>query len=266
MDKIPGMKMKSPKKPAAKTEDRMTKARPLAKSNLVLKCDYREEDFIYWPRPSEVELAGLAAQLARSSKANPKHLVAQAWALYRESCRVIQADYREVQAQLDFDSRQDPECDFGERSEVELLQVPAPKKYPVPFAKAELLLLPKRTGRTADRAAVMREYIFAVVLQDCFVLRPKLAPASYWELDPEALNGMRQRLHKEIAERFGLLRKHIFDEADYVQFAASFLKWHRRYKSAKKSDAARTRWDKTKIQATNETGSDGPKKIAKNLK
>jgi hypothetical protein len=63
--------------PTAANDD----ARPAAgkEQSLVIRYDYREQDFEQWPRPSELELARLAAQLARTEKIDPKQLVAEAW-------------------------------------------------------------------------------------------------------------------------------------------------------------------------------------------
>ena len=47
-----------------------------------------------WLGPGAV--ANLAARLARTEKIDPKQLVNEAWDLYWESCRKIQADHREV--------------------------------------------------------------------------------------------------------------------------------------------------------------------------
>jgi hypothetical protein len=258
------MQNRNQKATASKTADGMTQEMPPAKSNLVLKCDYRGGDFIYWPRPSELELAGLAAQLARSPKANPKQLVNQAWSLYWESCRIIQDDHRKVEALLALENQEEQAFNVGDGPEEDSLPVPTPKKFPVSFAKVELLLLPELKGRTADRAKVFREHIFSVLLQGCFVVRPKLREVSYWDLEPETLDGMRLKFHSDIAERFGKLRKRVFGEAEYVRFAKSFLEWHREYKSAKRSAAARRRWDKAKIQATNGTGAEEAQISAKN--
>jgi hypothetical protein len=81
-------------------------------SNLILRCDYREEDFNHWPRPSELDLAHLAARLAGSTKGEPKPLAARAWKLYWECCKLIQEDYRKVQPQLEFDARGDDAQDY----------------------------------------------------------------------------------------------------------------------------------------------------------
>jgi hypothetical protein len=264
LDKIAGMNIKCLPQPASTTVDATTQGMPPAKTNLVLKCDYRDGDFLYWPRPSELELAGLAAQLALSSKANPKQLVSQAWALYWESCRVIQSDYRKVEALLALENQEEQAFPGDAKPEEDSLQIPTPNKFPVSFARVELLLLPELKGRTADRARVFREHILSVLLQGCFVVRPKLREVSYWELEPETLEEMRQKFHSDIADRFGKLRKHDFEEAEYLRFARSFLEWHRQYKSAKKSAAARRRWHKVKIQETNGAGSDGLKISAKN--
>jgi hypothetical protein len=109
--------------------------------------------------------------------------------------------------------------------------------------------LPKSSGRTAGRAELVREYLFAELMSTAFVLRPKPRPCSYWELrrkQPKDLGLMREKLKETISEQFGQLRSRIFDEQQYTRFAGAFLEWHRRYKSAKRADAARKRWAKWK--------------------
>src|SRR5512135_2646567 len=73
----------------------------VAKSDrLVLTCDHRDAPFEHWPRPTEMQLAELAARLARTEKIDPKQLVAEAWSLYWESCKKIQQDHLEMQRML----------------------------------------------------------------------------------------------------------------------------------------------------------------------
>ena len=128
------MKKNKTKPALASTELRGEPSTPGQKCNLVLKCDYRLEDFIYWPRPSELELAQLAARLGGASTANPKQSATRAWKLYWECCRIIQEDHRKVQAQLDFDDQQDRNYDVGDWPEADAVPIPAPKKFPVPYA------------------------------------------------------------------------------------------------------------------------------------
>jgi len=130
-----------------------------APSSLVICGDYREHDFEHWPRPSELDLARLAAQLARSENIDPKQLVAVAWELYRESCHRLQIDHREVTA---YHAQMDRvETELDDAAVVLPQWVPAPKKYPVTHQQVERLLLPQQKGRTAERAGLIREYFFA---------------------------------------------------------------------------------------------------------
>jgi len=201
--------------------------------------DYREKEFEHWPRPSELELARLAAQLARAKKINPQRLVAEAWEVYRESCRRLQADHREVKA---YHARIKHEEERDRAVSALPKWVPMPKQFPVTPRQVEALLLPKLKGRTADRAALIREFLFAQLAETCFVLRPKLAALSYWELEPELLEQFRQTQKNEVARRYEKFRNTVFDPEAYACFAAAFLEWHKRFITAKKGAAARKRW------------------------
>jgi hypothetical protein len=57
----------------------------------------RQDGFERWTRLSELELARLAAQLARTEKIDPKQLVSEAWNIYRESCQRSEQDRRELE-------------------------------------------------------------------------------------------------------------------------------------------------------------------------
>jgi hypothetical protein len=203
--------------------------------------DYRDEGFDCWPRPTELELAQLAARLARGDKHDAKQLVEDAWAIYWESCQKIQDDHRAVKASLEKESLADAALD--ELAGQSQPAVPRPKKYPVRFREMEILLLPKQKGRTANRASLIREYLLSECLgRTCMALRPKPHPLTYWELDVKALNGLREHFSVQVATRFGHLRASHFSEAEYIRFADAFLKWHRRYISETRSEAARKRW------------------------
>jgi len=119
----------------------------------------------------------------------------------------------------------------------------------LPYAKVERLLLPQSSGRTAGRAQLVREYLFAELMATAFVFRPKPRQCSYWELrrkQPKDLSLMREKLKETISEQFGQLRSRIFDEQQNTRFAGVFIQWHRRYKTANRADAARKRWAKWK--------------------
>ena len=235
-------------------------------SGLVLKCDYRESDFEHWPRPTELQLARLAAQLARTKRIKPQQLVQEAWELYWASCRKIQADYRDQEAC--FEHERQAEASSDDWDQPPQPAVPQPKKYPVTFREMEKLLLPKQKGRTAERASLIREYIFAQLVGRCFVVRPQFAPVSYWELEPDVLEKLRQQLKEEVTRQFEQFRKNVYSAEAYTRLAASFLEWHRRYIAAKKAAAARKRWgkgDEKQDGATEKPGQGDPEISKKNL-
>ena len=65
---------------AAKSMGDKAKAPPgIKQKGIVLSTDHRDQSFEYWPRPSELELAHLAARLARTEKIDSKQLVKEAW-------------------------------------------------------------------------------------------------------------------------------------------------------------------------------------------
>jgi hypothetical protein len=210
--------------------------------SLVLRYDYREQDLEHWPRPSELELARLAAQLARPEKIDPKQLVAEAWELYWQSCRTLQADHRKVAAYFAHEKELERELDWPEQEPA--AAAPVPKKFPMNYRQVEALLLPKQKGRTAERAALIREFIFFQLARTCLVLRPKLAAVSYWEMETELQEQLRQKLKDEVARHFEKLRQTVYDAEAYHRFAVPFVEWHRRFITAKKAAAARARWAK----------------------
>jgi hypothetical protein len=106
-------------------------------SATTIKCsaDHRDNDFEYWPRPSEVELTRWAVQLARAGKTDPRQLVEEAWALYWESCRKIQQDHRAQQAYFENEG-----VDYDRSDELEYYMsaaLPTPPKYPVTFQEMD---------------------------------------------------------------------------------------------------------------------------------
>lgn len=202
--------------------------------------DYRDGDLEFWPRPTEWQLAQLAAQLSRSDKLDAKQLIHDAWEIYWEGCRKIQNDHRAQKAWNEHESAADATLhDWIHQPQPE---VPQPKKYPVTFREMEILLLPGNYGHTAERAHLIREYVLSEFLGTCMVVRPRPHPLTYWELDPTALNELREHFRGQVDAKFGHYRAQLFNEGDYVRFADSFLKWHRRYISEKRSAAARKRW------------------------
>lgn len=222
---------------------------------LILECDYRDHGFEHWPRPSEMDLARLAAQLARSTKIAPKQLVDEAWELYWESCRRLQADSREVAAYHAHTERVDEDLDWAEEVGSLPKWVPAPKSYPVLHQQVERLLLPKQKGRTAERASLIREFFFAQLTRGCLVLRPKITLVTYWELDSAVLEDLRQKLKDDVARHFEKYRKTVFDADAYARFAVPFLQWRHRYLVAQKAAAARKRWEKIGIKQ-NQSGAE----------
>lgn len=213
-------------------------------SSLIVCGGYREHDFEHWPQPSKLDLARLAAQLVRTEKLDPKQLVAEAWELYWESCRPILADHRKVEAFFAHEAELDRELNWPEPEAA--AAVPMPKKFPVNHRQVEALLLPKQNGRTAERAALIREFIFSQLARTCLVVRPKLAAVSYWGLEADLLEQLRQKLKDEVARHFEKLRKTMYDTEAYHRFAVPFLEWRRRFIAAQKASAARARWAKQK--------------------
>ena len=233
------------------------------RSGLVLTAggDYRVEDFDCWPRPTELELAQLAARLARTDKLDPKQLVEDAWAIYWESCRKIQDDHLAVKIN---DGKESPaEAVLAAVTDQPQQAVPLPKKYPVTFRELEALVLPKQKGRTANRASLIREYLLSECLGTCMVLRPKPHPLTYWELDENALNHMRELFSGQLAVKFGQCRARLFDESAYGRFAEAFLKWHRQYIAEKRSAAARKRWNRDSDDASQPTSERVPSGLKK---
>lgn len=240
------MKTKKSKKTKAKKKIKSSVSEP----GLVLTArgDYREEDIEFWPRPTEWQLSQLAAQLARTGTLDAKQLVHDAWEIYWEGCRKIQDDHRAQKAWIEQESATDAAIE--EWIHQPRTAVPQPEKYPVTFRKMEILLLPGNYGHTAERAFLIREYVLSELLGTCLSLRPKPHPLTYWELDPKALDKLREHFSGQVAAKFGHYRAQLFNEDEYVRFADSFLKWHRRYISENRSANARKRWSKAEQTKT----------------
>jgi hypothetical protein len=227
--------------------------------------DYRKDDLECWPRPSELELARLAAELARTDKINPQQLVAEAWALYWESCRTLKEDDRMVEEYYRrIEGEDDHQYDYPD--EAESLVVPTPKKYPVSYKEVEMLLLPKLKGRTGQRASVVREYAFAQIIAGSFTFRGGFRVLSYWDFQPEALVELREKFGGMVAERFGLWRKSVFDANAYTKFAGPFLRWYSRWTERNNSEVraanALKGWEKRRQRNKAKTGA-RPNRAAK---
>ena len=233
--------------------------------NLILKCDYHEQDFEQWPRPSELELARLAAQLASGGQLEAKQAVQMAWEVYWESCQLIQADHRHLDAYFAREAELDRELNYLEL-EAEGA-VPMPKKFPLTHRQVEALLLPKLKGRTAERAALIREYLFSRLAGACLVVQPKLQAVSYWKVETELLEQLRQSTKNAVAKHYENFRRTVFEEHAYRRFAGDFLEWHRSFIAAKKAAAARVRWAKRKsaTNATTKAHATSQKRIKKSL-
>lgn len=231
---------------------------------LVLTCDHRNAPFEHWPRPTELQLAELAARLARTEQIDPKKLVNEAWDLYWESCRKIQQDHLDVEKMLQVQEVRDDEMWVEERG-----GLPQPDKFPVTFQRMEILLLPKLKGRTGERASVFREYAFAQLVAGSFSFRGEFRVMSYWDFEPEALQELRARLQGMVADRFGQWRTRVYDAAAYAQFAGSFLRWYcqwsERRNSEVKSANARKGWDKRGGKNQRKTRARPPKKLLQGI-
>jgi hypothetical protein len=249
------MKSQQPKEAAtAKSAGGQPAVSPSIKQKgMVLTSDHREQSLEHWPRPSELELANLAARLARAEKIDPKQLVKEAWELYWESCRKIQADHIEVGKMLEATDVQDDEMWAEERG-----GLPEPEKFPVTFQEMELLLLPKLKGRTWDRAWVFREYALAQIVDGSFTFRGGFRVLSYWDFQPEVLEELRERQKGRVAERFGSWRASVYGVTAYAKFAGSFLRWYGRWTERRRSEArasnARKGWEKRRKDGKMKTG------------
>ena len=240
------MKTKSVQKPTAAPA-----------SGIKLRCDHREEEQLeYWPRPSELQLAELAARLARTTVVDPRQLVAEAWALYWESCRVIREDHKHVTTFFENEGRwQDLPDDEVKRPEPSL---PVPKHYPVSYRDAELLLLPKLKGRTANRARVMRDFLFADYVRSKMAEMTPVVGKSIVSPTGEQLSQLREEFKEEVPGLFAELRRMTFDRGYFAAFAQQFLTWYWRrdgiIKSMVREDSARRSWEKRRQEKKARTG------------
>ena len=209
-----------------------------ADSTTTIKCsaDHRDNDFEYWPRPSEVELTRWAVQLARTGKTDPRQLVEEAWALYWESCRKIQQDHRAQKAFFENEGWDDDHAD--ELEYYEQAALPTPAKFPVTFQEMEILLLPKQYGRTGERAELFREYFFASLMGwNCQGLS-KNPTSSYWNCPKQELYQTRNKesIKNEMARIYAKWRKTVFDAQAYSAFTTKFLRWYREWNAIRNSE------------------------------
>jgi hypothetical protein len=242
----------------AMTEGDNTKTSPAAKADsLILTSDHRDAPFEHWPRPTELQLAELAARLARTEKFDPKQLVAEAWSLYWESCMEVQRMLAALEVQHDGALIEEQES------------LSKPEKFPVTFTEMERLLLTKLKGRTGERAAVFREYAFAQLVAGSFKFGGDFRVLDYWDFQPEALQELRERLREMVAERFGTWRKSIYDAAAYAKFASPFLhrysRWTAHRRSQVKADNARKGWAGRQDEKKAKTGARPKKKVLKEI-
>jgi hypothetical protein len=244
------MKNQKPKMAAS-----VKRSETFKRTGLVLNSDHRSMGFEYWPRPSELELAQLAARLARTKAIDPGQLVKEAWGIYWESCRKIKEDYLQVERHLK--SMEAFEADNDSVMEEED-GLPHPKTYPVRFQEMELLLLPKLKGRTAERAALFREYLFAEMINERLSSWDEDNSSSYWDYLPEQLEDCREAAKQEVSEEFGKCRSRVYDVQAYSRFAISFLRWYRGWIDLRNSEArsanASRGWEKRRKARTAKTG------------
>jgi hypothetical protein len=218
----------------------------------LLRIDYRVDDLVTWPRPTELQLAELAAQLARAEAIDAKQLVNEAWSIYWASCQKIQEDYLELKNKLLI-------MEAAENNILpEEVSLPQPAKFPITFQKVELLLLPKFKGRTDERAILFREYLFAGMIGwNCVGLSKETGP-TYWNCPAAVLAEMRTKSAGEVARVFGLHREATYDAQSYSTFGAKFLRWYGEWSRIRKSDVkarnARKGWERRRREKTTKTG------------
>ena len=223
-------------------------------SGIKLRSDYREEEaFEYWPRPSELQLAELAARSARTPVIDPKQLVSEAWAIYQESCRVIREDHKHVTQFFEAEGTEMPEAEMHPS-----LSLPVPKSYPVPYKEVERLLLPKLKGRTGDRAQVMRGFLFADYAHSKMEEMQSANGGSIVSPVGDQLKRLQDEFKEEVPEIFAQLRRMKFDQEYFARFAEEFLTWYQQRESFTKSWArshnARRGWEKRRQEKKAKTG------------
>ena len=210
------------------------RSRPDLTPGLTLTQDYHSHEFEYWPRPTEIELAQLAAQLARGETIPPQQLIQDAWNLYWESCRRLKQDHEAVKRYFEAEDKFD--ATLSEDLDHPAKPIPQPKTFPIKFRKIELLLLPELKGKTAKRRKIFREFFFHQLAR----LRDAKAGQSGSFLYTH------EPTKPEVNREYARKRKSIFDAGTYHSFAAEFLDWYRPSKAFKlscvRAEAARRRW------------------------
>jgi hypothetical protein len=194
--------------------------------------------------------------LARTNPIDPKQLVKEAWSIYWESCHKIREDYLEVELPL---REREEESGSGPDDLLEdQYELPQPKKYPVTFQEMELLLLPKLKGRTAGRAALIREFIFALIVDQSRLSSEKGSSLSYWSCLPQDLADLRKTAQDLVAEEFGEFRRRVYDAQAYSEFGGAFLSWYTRWARLRNSQAraacALKGWEKRRKAKTARRG------------
>lgn len=196
--------------------------------------DYHHHEFEYWPRPTEMELARLAAELVRREAIAPQQLIQDAWNLYWESCRRLKQDHEEVkryfEAEDKFDATLPDNLDRPDKP------IPQPKKFPIKFRKIELLLLPELKGKTAKRREIFRDFFFHQLARQKDI-RSGQSGGFFYTHEPTKAEVSREYLRQ---------RQSIFDAGKYHCLATEFLEWYRPSKafqlSCVRAEAARRRW------------------------
>lgn len=215
---------------------------------LILKCEYRDREFEHWPRPSELELAMLAAQLAHSGKVEPKRLVATAWEVYWESCRTLQADYQKVEAYFAREAALEAKLDEPEEPADDPL--PMPEQFPLGYRELELLLMPRLKGRTAERAKRIRTFLFLEYIVGPLQRQSELNGSSPRFFTAGELDKLREESKAQLDQLHEQLRATPLGESDYGHFARQFLTWDqtraRFANSLIRSAVARQAWAKRK--------------------
>lgn len=230
-----------------------------------ISVDYREEPVERWPLPSELELARLAVGLARTEVIDAQKLVEEAWVIYWHSCHRIKSTHRlrrEGAKNREMVESMPEEIHYPLKPEL-----PAPKKYPVTFLELERLLLPRLKGRTAERAALFREYFFAsLVGWNCKDLS-KEPGNTYWNCPAHELDEIRNKdsIKDEVARTYAKWRNTTFDGITFVAFTSKFLRWYNEWNRIRNSEAkalnAMKGWEKRRELAKTKTGAQ-PNKAA----
>lgn len=177
--------------------------------------------------PSQVQLATLAATLARSVADAPEKLCETGLDLWIKS-----AERLAMQA----------ECNADERAQAEVrdknrVVVPEPKQDHVSVDEFCRLLMPDRKGRTADQAFIYKAW-----------LRDSLEMSGWLRSGQEGQKADFAPSKQQIDAAYASHRKTGMDHRDYHHRALSFIPWYcdwkKRQSSEKSKNAARARWKK----------------------